>query len=235
MSEGEGNGLPVRYSDLEVTQILRRAVELQEKEGAGGGGAGLTLEQLQDIARDVGVDPRFVQDAARSLVRTRRNGRLLGGPTEFHFVQILPQGYDPARTQAMIDEIRTVMGRHGRVAEVADALEWQARDAGGGTFVSVSRVGHETRARVIGIRTEACVTVYMVFGCVALLGSIAAGRLLIGFGAAGSLLGAVLVTGSAWLGARALWTRIARRWDRRLRLLLRSVVEVLKPDSASDN
>jgi hypothetical protein len=70
-----------RFSDDEVAEIFRRATEasqsaantLQPSEG-------LTLVQLQDIAKQVGIAPENVADAARSIERQepRFKSQLLG-------------------------------------------------------------------------------------------------------------------------------------------------------------
>jgi hypothetical protein len=64
-------GMPGRtYSDAEVQEILRRAVE-QSAGGSDGEAGGLTREELIDAARDAGIDPSAVEDAIGSLERDR--------------------------------------------------------------------------------------------------------------------------------------------------------------------
>lgn len=56
------------YSDDEVEEILRRAVE---QSAQGGARDGLTREELIDAARDAGIDTAAVQDAIGAIERDR--------------------------------------------------------------------------------------------------------------------------------------------------------------------
>ena len=56
-----------RYTEEEFALILRKASEIQESPGEGPGrhpGQGLTLEEIQSIAAEAGIDPQAVSRAA---------------------------------------------------------------------------------------------------------------------------------------------------------------------------
>ena len=219
----------VRYTDREVAQILRRAVALQEKQGTGPG-RGLSLEEMKDVAREVGVDPRFVVEAAEALVRAGPPGgnSLLGGPIHLQAVQVVTEPFSTGQMQAVIDEIRRITGRHGRASQVADAIEWHGKDQLGSTSVSVSRVGQETRVRVIANRSDAAAVLYTLGAIGAVIGAGAAGAAVSPLGAAVVAPTVIGVLGASWLSLRTFWSRYARRWDERIRSTLGSVVHVLR-------
>jgi hypothetical protein len=58
-----------RFDDREIALILERAGHLQESTQANPGNEGLTLAQLQEIARDVGIAPEHVAQAAHAVAR----------------------------------------------------------------------------------------------------------------------------------------------------------------------
>jgi len=218
-----------RYSDREVAQILRRAVALQEKQGAGTG-RGLSLEEMKEVAREVGVDPRFVVEAAHTLARSAAAGgnRVLGGPTRMNAVQVLEQRFRMVQMAGVIEELRHVTGHHGRAAQLADSIEWYGKDSLGAMHVSVSRVGGETRVRVMGNRTEAAAVLYSIGGSIAVIVAGIVGGALSQFGPAAVALGVAGFTGASLLALRSAWSHYARRWDQRVRSTLGSVVNVLR-------
>ena len=59
--------LPRVYGDKEIGQILKRATELQEQEPSAPSSSGLTLRELEEVAVEAGIDPRFLQRAALEL------------------------------------------------------------------------------------------------------------------------------------------------------------------------
>ncbi|NBC64877.1 MAG: hypothetical protein GVY07_04315 [Bacteroidetes bacterium] len=63
------------YSEEEVARLIRRAVELEsERTTSGGGGSeqGLTMNDLEKIAADSGIDPELMRKAAEELEDTNR-------------------------------------------------------------------------------------------------------------------------------------------------------------------
>lgn len=222
-----------RYGEKESALILRRAVALQEARGRGAG-TGLSLDELRQIALEVGVDPAYVTEAARGVAEARSGlARFLGGPVQFQYLSTHTADVGDARDQAIIDEIRRVVGRHGVFRRTADSLEWKAQDAFGGTFVTVSRVDDETRVRVIGIRNEAAMTVFSLAGGLGL----AAGAILLkttwlgdGLLIIPSITGLALAT---WGTARAIWSRISSGWSRRLRETRDAVSDLLSRSAAT--
>ena len=59
--------LPRVYGDKEIGQILKRATEFQAREPSAPSSSGLTLPELEEVAVEAGIDPRFLQRAALEL------------------------------------------------------------------------------------------------------------------------------------------------------------------------
>lgn len=66
----EKESLPRRYSEEEVAAFLERATELQRAGSDREVGEGLTLEELEEIAAEAGIPPRYVRRAAAELDST---------------------------------------------------------------------------------------------------------------------------------------------------------------------
>ena len=63
----ESPNVPRVYGEEEIGRILKRATELQVQEPTAPGAAGVTLDELEEIAAEAGIDPSFLRRAAREL------------------------------------------------------------------------------------------------------------------------------------------------------------------------
>lgn len=214
-----------RYSDEELALIVRRASELQDRAGEADGAPrldgtvfpspneGLTLEAVREIAEGVGLESRFVDEAAASLpLDLKRSGldRLMGGPI-FQQVRSTLEGELAESARAdFVDLIRQQAGHDGEVREVLGAVEWRS-------------VGRMTRTTVALDPGEGSVTVRVredASGLAAFtwIGSIAAGLVAGGIvidtlqPASVLAVGAILAAGGlAGAGvARSIWSRATR-------------------------
>jgi len=129
-----------RFSAEDLEAIVERATVLQEqsqdRETVLSSGQqerprlkeGMTLQTIQEISAEVGVAPRFVEEAARSLLLDKGSagseGAILGAPVGYEVVGIFPGlASDQARSN-LIDAIRRSTGHEGEVREVLGAVEW---------------------------------------------------------------------------------------------------------------
>src|SRR5437764_11565147 len=73
-----------RFTEKQVSAILKRAAELQTARGdAADPAAGFSLAQLQQAAAELGIDPGFLEAAAAEMEKGRRPGgrdSFCGGP-----------------------------------------------------------------------------------------------------------------------------------------------------------
>ena len=201
--------------------ILRKAAELQERAGASAAGDGLSLQAMRDIAREVGLDPQFVDRAAASLpaVRQDRWASVLGGPTAYYLEKSLPAQLSEERLLDAVHVIRRIMQHQGRVKEVLGTVEWSTVGEVSQVAVTVDGRQNETAIRVTGDRGPAAVlTLVSSCGAWALAGAVTGAILEPGLVGGLSIMGTALVAG---LGtARALWATSTRNFKRRLGLLM---------------
>jgi hypothetical protein len=177
-----------RFSDREVREILKKAVE-RAPSRALVKSEGLSLAELKTIGEEVGIDPDRLEDAARSLILSGENrpNRLLGGPVRILFDRKVPGEMDPADTPEALSLIRRTMGMQGEVDEIHGSLEWSTKGDAGERFVTISSRDGATSITGSSNLTQAAVVTYLpvgIFGVItAVIGGVtaAANESLFGF------------------------------------------------------
>ncbi len=116
-----------RYNDDEIAEIFQKASEgPQGTSLQRAGGDGLTLAQLQDIGREVGISPEAVDRAARSLdVRPRAGSRkFLGLPIGVQRTVDLGRRLTEDEWERLVVELREVFGARGTVSGSGSFRQW---------------------------------------------------------------------------------------------------------------
>lgn len=120
------------YDDDEVAEIFRAAAEGSEGSEAralpGRSADGLTLDDLQAIAREVGISPDAVERAARALDRPRTalaSRRLLGLPIGVQRTVTLGRPLTDAEWELLVVELREVFGARGTMRAQGSLREWR--------------------------------------------------------------------------------------------------------------
>ena len=112
------------YGEKDVSRILKRATELQDERGEMEP-HGLTLAELQQIAREVGIAPEAVAAAAAELREPERRGfHLHGAPTSFSHERVVAGEVSGDGWDAMLDEIRRAYRMVGVSDRTGHSLEW---------------------------------------------------------------------------------------------------------------
>lgn len=141
-----------RFTDREIGLILRRAVELEEDSPSGGvpSGRGLTLTELQDIAREAGIDPGMVGRAVTELDGRRSlEGPSIGGPAPVRReVRIVPGELSREAVGELIRAVDQEVEAQGTVVEALGGVRWTSNGRFLNTQVSVEPSGEETVLRV---------------------------------------------------------------------------------------
>lgn len=117
-----------RYGDDEVREIFALAAEAQDAAPpAAAARSGLTLRELQDVGREVDLDPERVAEAAalldgRSETFPRR--KFLGAPSRVTLATDLPRAPTDREWETVAGELRETFGARGRVISRGSAHEW---------------------------------------------------------------------------------------------------------------
>jgi hypothetical protein len=142
-----------QYTDKEVRAILQRTVALQatgDPANPAQSADGTTLDQLQQAAAELGLDPALVARAAAEVVADPDPGRgswLLGGPWSVDSDYIVEGMVTEDDWPLLLEEMRAATGRVGHPKTVGKAFEWLSLQPDG-LHVSLTPHGANTRVRV---------------------------------------------------------------------------------------
>jgi len=138
------------YSDKEISAVLKRAAEMQRSQGPVTT-SGLSLDEMEQVAADVGIDPAYIKAAAAELEagRTDKAFHFWGGPTSIELDRIVDGRMSPAVWEELVAEVRKIFGVVGETGQVGRSLEWTYRDqtTGERMHLTVTPAGKQTRIR----------------------------------------------------------------------------------------
>jgi hypothetical protein len=224
-----------RYQDHEIRQILDLAIGEEDGPAQSLPAVdGLTLLELQEVGREVGVLPERITQAvatfeARGESAPRRT--TFGLPTSIGRVVPLPRNPSDREWELLIAELRTTFGGKGEVTSHGGLREWSE-----GTmhaFIEPTETGHRLRLTdsslaVGGIVLGGAFLAFALLILVVLLGKDDPGSRL-AVPAFFSLVGGGLVAGSAISLPR--W---ARKQERRMEDFSRYAVSLLALPRSGD-
>jgi hypothetical protein len=247
---GDAGEREPRWNEREVGLILRRALELQEEQkqipAAPARADGASLADLEEVAREVGIEPALVRRAAAELDNQPRpvaTSRFMGGPTSIVFERVLRGEASEAALEKLVVVVQEALGEHGQPAMVGRTFTWTSVARSGprgshGRQIAIS-VRPRDGATVIHIEEKLRSTAGGLFG--GLLGGVGGGSsgvaMGIGIGALNSVAAAVVLwlcgVGGAYAGARALYRRAVSKRTQELRELLLAMGSELEAANAA--
>lgn len=116
-----------RYTEEEVAQIIQRAAENQQSPKRQLAPAeGLTLAELQEIGREVGISPELVRDAATSLQAPVQRGsrRWLGLPIGVSRTIELDRKLSESEWERLVVDLRETFDARGSVRAEGNFKQW---------------------------------------------------------------------------------------------------------------
>jgi hypothetical protein len=209
--------------------ILKRAADLQA-----GGEEGMThtIEEIQEIAEQAGIDPRLVGRAAASLQHASDDARnLWGASATYRLTRQIAGRFDTAGEAGLVATIRDHLPAGGEVRTVGRGFEWHSGPADNKTVISLSPAEHGTMLRVDTRRRGAKALPYfcaITGSAVATVAGFAVVQPLaaLGIGFAATVL--------SLAGARTAWNRFARENRRRLEAMSDALAEQIEPTPAAE-
>ena len=119
-----------RYTDEEVKTIIKTALALQQK-GPGapqaGTGEGLTLDDIESLARDVGIPSDYVRRAAVDMDlggRSIRRNRFLGGIVQPVETCEVPEQVSEEQLKGILIMLPSLTGDAGSGQTLGSSLSW---------------------------------------------------------------------------------------------------------------
>jgi hypothetical protein len=157
-----------RYGDEEVREIFSLAATRgTSDQSLPSESGGLTLEELQRIGQQAGIEPARVVQAAETLdargkpVAVRRS---FGLPIAVSRVVDLPRAPTDREWERLISKFRTTFGTQGRVTTSGGLREWSH----GNLHISVEPTEHGQQLRLSDLKDDAVALNGLGFGLVAM-------------------------------------------------------------------
>lgn len=171
-----------RYREDEIEEIFERAAS-KEARGvpAPAHQAGLTLSELQDIGRQVGLEPARIAEAAGALdtraeILPRRT--VWGVPISVGQIVELERAPTDREWELLVAEIRRTFGARGQLTEAGGLREWSNGNLH--VYVEPTETGHRLRMGTLkgnAASVTAMGVVGLGMGIVFLLSLLADGKL----------------------------------------------------------
>jgi hypothetical protein len=138
-----------RFTDREVALVLRKASEIEETSGGAGGG-GLSLSDLQDIGREVGISPAAIAQAAAAVEGAgRRSALFRPAPLVRRTVHAVPGELNEEAVAALVRLVDERADTTGSVSEALGSVRWTGGDRFWNLQVSVTPRAGETTIQVV--------------------------------------------------------------------------------------
>ena len=117
------------YGEKEIGRILKRATELQHEEPSAPG-AGVTLAELEEIAAEAGIDPRYLRRAAVELDEGHADSsiwtRVVGDELMLVREAVLNGELDDEGFERIVSTLQTGSREHGQPSLLGRTLTWRA-------------------------------------------------------------------------------------------------------------
>lgn len=215
-----------RFNDQEVAEILERASQVSSSSVTHAPSAGgMTLAQLQEIGREVGIAPEAMEVAARSidLADRKTTRQLIGLPIGVGVTANLGRKLSDEEWQHLVVDLRETFDARGKVRDEGAFRQW----TNGNLQILVEPAPDGSQIRMRTFNQNAQMFVGMGLGLVA-LAIIGFGAKLVAGGEAANLLQRFLpvaLIGGALTGFGAL--RLPA-WARTRRAQMESVIARLR-------
>lgn len=215
------------FDEKAVAAILQRAAELDRKPRESG--TSLSLAEIEQIARDAGIDPAMIRQAARELEQGRQttlSARLAGAPLQHTIERVVDHeltAIDHERLALLIrDAVAPLSKIPPQVSSLGQSLMLSAPNGRGFIEVQVTPRGTQTLIRItVNTRTHAGALFGAGMGalgggaganvCAGLIAWVTASGLPLSVAVPTGVLGLLGTVGGAFSVARMLFSRATRR------------------------
>lgn len=215
-----------RFTDREVALVLKRASEIEETEAEDiGEGSGLSLAELEEIGREVGISADSLRRAVAGLEKgTPLKARITGAPLVQRAVHAVPARLDDGAVRDLVAVIDREVDGAGTLSQALGSVRWTASERLRDTQVRISAGANQTTIEVVEKTRPRLRFVMQVipamWGVIAAMPALASG--------VSAPLGTAIAVASAVAGGlmgRGAWTAMAHRSDERVHRLAESLAD----------
>lgn len=237
-----------KFNDEEVALIIKRAAELQQTEQvAEEPGNSMSLAEVEQIAKEAGIDPRLIRRAAQGLDRpadTNRPSPWAGAPTRLVFERVVDGEISIEAFEPLVNEIRRTFGENGVPSVLGRTLAWTSASPGGrrhsrGRQIDVS-IASRGGVTTIRVEEELRNLAGALFG--GLVGGGGGGTTGITFGVGMALFQSPGLAAMAWVAvaggfyalARSLFARASEKRETQIKELINRLEEEVATAAAAN-
>jgi hypothetical protein len=217
-----------RFSETDTDAILRRTAELASGAEDTPVQRGLTVEEMEALVGEAGLDPELVRRAARevTLRLSQEFSPWTGAPGRILLERVIPGELSEEVWESMVGEIQRSFGALGYASRVGRTRTWTVPPTGGhGRVLSVTATTQQGQT-ILRVDESLSSLVGQLFG--GLIGGLGGGLVGVWMGIgmgifhSPAVAGALVITGVAgsYVLARALFRRAFTRRSRELGDLL---------------
>ena len=139
-----------RFTDKEVAMVIRKASEIDERAGSDGGG-GLSIDDLKEIAREVGISPESISKAVAKLDEPRKRvaPSWWGAPNAHKAIHAVRGELNQEALGRLIRLVDEKTDSAGAISEALGSVRWTTGDRFHSTQVSLTPENGETVIQVV--------------------------------------------------------------------------------------
>ena len=115
------------YNEKQIGAMIQRATELHE-EAMGASQRGLSLEEIEHIAAELGIPSAYMRTAALELqddANTDKPFSLFGNPFVINQARVASEAMTQEQWEQIVMELREFTGKKGQIDEIGAAREWR--------------------------------------------------------------------------------------------------------------
>ena len=138
---GQAHAGKRKYRHDEIEAIVNRAAEIEASNPTMSGA--MTIGGIEQVARDVGIEPRHVRSALAQMSPRRatresaleqpKRNIIIGGPTRVLFERVVEGELSDSDFTVMVEEIRVIMKEVGTVSQLGRSFSWTLNKGTQGT------------------------------------------------------------------------------------------------------
>ena len=141
-----------KYNDKEVGEILKAAAEMQSGMLSSSGPEGLTLQELQKVATEIGLEADHIELAAKELLPTAQ-AKQANQSDALSIERNVRGDLSDESWQDLVAEMQSLTGQGGQVVSHEGTREWSGGSDLGSMVLSVTSRRGRTRIRLLGNTT----------------------------------------------------------------------------------
>ena len=133
-----------RYNEKEVADIIKRASEFQQLESTAESTAGMSLTELEQVAREAGLDPALVRRAATDIdtrVSDQKPSAFIGAPTNLVLERTIDGEVPVDEYETLVLEMQRELGGVGQASMLGRSLVWTMQGVTAAKRVDADRAG----------------------------------------------------------------------------------------------